>query len=446
MRKKNGLFSIGFIRSFKDGQDGVTLIEAAIGLLVLGLIATPLIQAFKNDIIRETTLGTKGSLGNIENAINQYHANGNFSYPCPAGVHFPEGHAQYGEAADCSVFANIPVCTNPTWDTTAGICRTPGAASNAVVYGAVPFAALNMQQEEVLDFWGNKILYAVTFEQTNFLSFKTNPGMIQIMARDGLDDPAFDGTPNVIPAMEVDFVVFSTGSTARGGYTKDGTPVANCNDPLAMGYDNENCDLDNVFFVTENPSFKRGSGAFSGGTDFGVDFFDDIIRYQESVPEMIWFPHPDNDVYTNNGANPEEAFVISSSTRIGIGTSIPDDTLHVRGNVLVDNWVKTDSLCDENGNNCTDPELISGDRDETKCDPGDTMHGDQPAYRLGQNRLDCLGVFDSTGTNVTPNNAVALRVDTTVVRGSSTGTNGRCPAGSIVSGIDATGEAICTAL
>ncbi len=414
--------------SFRTRQEGLTLVDAAIGLIVLGLLVAPLLEAHKNNVIRETKLQTRSSIANIQNAINQYHANGAKAYPCPASVSAGEGDANFGEQGNCSFFS-IPLCTAANWASTVGICRTPGGPSAAVVYGAVPFSALGMQQEESLDYWGNRILYAVTLDQTNVATFKSNAGQIQVLT---IDDPRPSATEDGIPdllAMEGDIFLFSTGATGRGGYNKDGVVLLPCGNPATQGYDNENCDLDDIFFLDTNPAAKW-EAAFSRVV--GVTFFDDITRVQESVPELLWFQHPDNDVFS-------EDYVISNSTRIGVGTTAPTETVDVRGNIRVEKMLKSDFVCDLAAE-CFDPEIISGVKDETKCDPNDKLYGPQAVLKFGYKRFYCNTDEDESAPY---SDGVTLEVDTTVVSGNPSGTNGACGVGEVVSGINASGEIIC---
>ncbi|PCI55277.1 MAG: hypothetical protein COB36_06540 [Alphaproteobacteria bacterium] len=431
-------------------EDGLTLLEAAIGLVIIGLITLPLMQNYKLTLIQDSWDRTRGSLANIEDAINQYHAAGNFVYPCPASITSQEGNPRFGVAgigpSDNCLLADLKLCTHPTWSTTEGICKTDNTTS-AVIIGAVPFSSLKMQQEKALDFWGNKVIYAVTFEQTNLATFTGNIGTIRVKAVDNPNDvqdriesgapsnSSNDGVPNE-KTNSIDFFLFSTGFTGIGGYTKDGALIQACGD-ATTGFEHENCDFDDVFFYDQNPVDDAAS-AYS--EVLGSNFFDDMTRAQLSLPEPMWFQHPDNGTYT-------EDYLLTLSTRIGIGPDPITDplaTIEVQGNIRTNGMLKSDSMCDKFGSECFDPELITGDLDVMKCDPvGDTMYGDQAVMQIARSQVHCNSTVDS-GNNAL--DGVALHVDTSVISGStaSGSVNGHCQTGWMVSGFDSNGEIICT--
>lgn len=408
-------------------EAGFTLLEAAIGLVIIGLITVPLMQMYKINLVQESLSRTRGSLANIEDAINQYHATDHFVYPCPASVSLSEGQANFGASVDCSILASLKLCTSPTWSTTEGICKTDDT-TDAVIIGAVPFSHLKMQQEKALDFWGNKILYAVTFEQTNIATFTTNNGTIRVKA---VDNPAAiqAGTEDGIPeekTSSVDFFLFSTGSSGVGGYTKDGVLIQACGD-ATTGFEHENCDFDDIFFYKENPN-DDDAGAYS--EVLGASFFDDITRAQLSLPEPLWFPHPDNGTYT-------EDYLLTLSTHIGIGPepiTNPAEAIEVQGNIRINGMLKSNEICNITEADCFAPELITGEMDEMKCDPvGDTMDGYQAVMELSSGQVHCNSPVDSSNA---PIDGVTLQVDTSVI-------HEQCPPWHFVSGITPSGAVIC---
>ena len=410
-------------------EEGFTLLEAAIGLVLIGLITLPLIQKYKVDLVQESWDRTRGSLANTENAINQFYSSGKFDYPCPADLSLKEGDPEFGESGDC-LLASLTLCTSPTWLTTGGICKTEDT-TNAVVIGGVPFATLKMQQEKALDFWGNKIIYAVTLEQTEESTFLANNGTIRV---ESVDSPQAirlriengsppqlidDGVPDE-KTNSVDFFLFSTGIAGVGGYTKDGVALQACGGALT-GFEHENCDLDGIFFYEKNP-IDDESSAYSDVP--GPNFFDDMTRAQPSLPEQMWFQHPNHNPY-----------LITMSTRIGIGTATPQATIEVVGNIRTNGSLQSDQLCDETGGDCFDPELITGTMDAMECDAAGNMEGPQAVMRIADSRVYCnSAVYSTTGA---PIDGLALQVDTAIIPTKI------CPIGQIISGINPSGELIC---
>ncbi len=398
-------------------EDGISLIEVAIGLIIIGLIVTPLMQDYNIRIKKESRNITRGSLGNIQNSINQYYASGSGAYPCPASLILGENATNFGKAGDCTL-SNVKLCTDPLWLTNEGICKTDDT-SNAVIIGGVPFATLKMQQENSLDYWGNKIIYAVTFEQTNNATFVANSGQIRVNA---VDDPVLvdqgfeDGIPEE-KTSTIDFFLFSTGASGAGGFTKDGVNISACGAAI-NGYESENCDFDNRFFDDKN--------AFSEVV--GTNFYDDITLEQESVPEATWFQHPDNALYTDD-------FVITLNDAIGIGTTTPSESIDVIGDIRTEGGVQSEAICDTNSANCFDPELITGTEDDMECDADLTLYGDQAVMRLANNRVYCSTTVDTSGNPI--EGGVVIAIDTNVINVNTCGT------GELISGIDSNGDFKC---
>ncbi len=409
-------FANSFVQKIRTNEDGITLMEVSLGLVILSILALPLLQAYNVEIRQRTISNTQGTLAQVQDSINHYFISGNGDYPCPASVSLAEGDPNFGEEGDCTL-ANIRLCTDPLWPTTEGICKTADIPT-AVIIGAVPFSELKMQQEEVLDYWSNKILYAVSLPQTDPATFTIGGGTITVNTVDdpvAVADGSADGVPDALSDL-YDLFLFSTGVTGLGGYTRNGVNIGACADPVD-GYDSENCDFDNVFFYDVNPSNKSAS-AFA--EQRGVQFYDDLTRGQQSIPETTWFQHPDNGTYV------VEDFAMTLATRIGIGTNdpqnntLPERMLHVAGNIRVEaddvgdpddhgeGWLKTDSICDED-EDCFDPSYITETVDDMQCDPDDDLYGEQAIRTIGDNQVRCNTTSGGGGS--------PLQVDPTVVNG-----------------------------
>ena len=403
-------------------EDGISLIEMAIGLVVVGLVVTPVLQAYNVKIVQENHSGTEGVLSGVENAINQYYMSGNAHYPCPTNLFLGENDGDFGVSGDCTL-ANINLCTDVAWEAE-GVCKTDDT-TDAVIIGGVPFASLKMQQEAAIDSWGNKIIYAVTFEQTDVATFENNDGQIRVNA---VDNPAdvnaglADGVPDEL-SNTIDFFLFSTGETGVGGYTKDGVSLTACGTAMD-GYESENCNFDNRFFYDKDPD---DAAASSYSLVSGNGFYDDLVRAQELVPVNTWFQHPDNLAYMDD-------FVLTASTRVGIGTANPGETIDVNGNLRAEGMVKAVGICNIDGAVCIDPELITGNKDQMKCDADDSMYGNQAVMRLANSRVSCNSTLNTVNS---PIEGEGIAVDITVVKVEE------CDPGELISGIDVNGDIQC---
>lgn len=444
---KQVMNKISYDNPQSDACAGFSLLEAAIAIIVIGLISLPIFRALQQDAIKESFNKTNGILAEAEASFNQFYSATGASYPCPASLSLGPGDSDYGKSRVCSDLSNILVCANPNWFTdpanitsgNSGICKTTGAP-DAVIVGGIPFADLKIDHESAIDYWNNKIIYAVPQLNTNTDPADNAQG-IQVI---GLN-PTLRTVENKGFA---EIVLFSTGQTARGGFTKAGQRQADCGNFALEGYDNENCDFDNIFFRNQG-----NDGAFSLAP--GAEFYDDIIRVQESFPFATWFEHEDNPT------DPDNRFAITSAESVGVGTVEPENTLHVVGGSLrvatgirpdgttFGGRLKTDGVCNDEGLACFDPEAITGTLPEMECDANGLLEGTQAVLGIGTDNntyFECSSAHDSagnvlsTGTNLEGDFIPGreLRLDTDIFE-----ENEECPLGEVATGIDSTGALTC---
>lgn len=414
-------------------QKGLSLLEMAIGLVVLGFVALPIIRSYSGDLEKEAYNTTSGSLVETITGINQFFFSDNSRYPCPTDMSLAEGDANFGLEGSCDL-ASILLCgpTSP-WLASGGICKTDNTA-NAIVIGGVPFGTLKMSQDTQIDFWKNKFIYAVTHSQTKQLSYSTGGGKINVLAADNplnVANSTEDGVPDVL-SIPYDMFLFSTGETGVGGFTSRGMANDVCGD-LTTGLEHENCDFDNTFFIAVDP-YDNASNAF--GRVPGVNFFDDITRMQISPPLATWFQHTDNPTYT------DKDYVLTLATKVGIGTKEPDETLHVVGDIRAEVMLsgdggnlKSDLLCNESGS-CFDPVIITDTLPQMNCDSDASFPLQRAVTRVANSEVKCNTALDDSGNPIGGGNN--LRVDN-----SKFGTMDCGGSGEIAQGIDASGDLIC---
>ena len=423
---------------------GLSLIETGIALIVIGLVTVPVLRLYHHDLAKKAHRGTSGKLWTALDGINQYFASGNGAYPCPTDLSLQEGDVGFGKAGNCTL-ANIRLCSDPLWFSDGGICKTADSVTASII-GGLPFADLRMAESDALDFWDNKIVYAVTFRQTDPLTYATNSGRIQIMSVDDPEDVAngtADGVPDLAPDR-YDIFIFSTGENGVGGYTRRGDRLTACGD-ASDGYEHENCDYDNgdydnIFFALEDPDDSQIS-AYSRRA--GAAYFDDITLQQEYLPTNTWFQHEDNPLYADSD------FLLTGATKVGVGTTRPDTpyeetVLMVVGDIRADvttspngGHLESDAVCDEEDDDCFDPEIITGAVEEMNCfsDSHYVNYTDDPSVIRAVMRIanSEVGCGNANGDNGGEN----LHVDDTVF------TNVTCGGGEIAQGFDASGGLIC---
>lgn len=397
-------------------NDGVTLIEVSIILIVLGLIALPILRAVQFEHTRNSYFETRGLLAQAEAGINQYYGALNNTTPCPASLALGPGDVDYGVSGDCTL-TNVRNCTDPAWFTNEGICRTSGTFGNAVIIGALPFATLRITEEASLDFWSNKLIYAVDHGSTD-LALTSGQAISTI----GL--PPGSATPITLANFQI--FIFSTGESQVGGYSRDGSAHQPCGN-VFTGYEHENCNFDAVFFQQQN-AFSRVAG---------TTFYDDLTRGQISFPEGRWFEHD------GNTTDPDNDFAITLANRVGIGTQNPSQSLDVEGSLRIESLgggvggrLEAENICDSTENSCFEVEDITGARPEMRCDPSNQFEGDQVVLSLNGigigPHVECSAVNGATGTGNRP-----IQLDTTIF------TPINCPTGSLVGGINASGDIVC---
>ena len=450
-------------------QGGLSLIEMAIAVAVLGLLALPVIRSYRANLVKEAFENNLGTLSTALEGINRYYISGNFFYPCPTDLSLGSSDLDFGSAKDCSDLSAIELCTSPTWFEHDGICKTSNS-SGAIIIGGLPFADLKMSQENSLDSWKNKLIYAVTHRQTDPATYVTGNGSIQLM---GIDDPkkiangTVDGVPDLIRTADgssiamYEIFIFSTGEAGIGGYSRSGQTLSECED-VKDTYEYENCDFDGVFFVREDPhdteisaySISTGKDPDTG-EDFRRYYFDDMTTQQISPPSNTWYQHEDNALYE---AASDINFVLTQATRVGIGTTDPatpydDVTLMVVGDITAETAAKpdgttfggrfqADGMCNED-RTCFDPEIIAGAVDDMNCN-ADTSYSADPSIgvnraviRISSNSVGCnSGVEGSSGSDSIDGGEV-LQVDNT------TFSEKDCGSGSYAGGIDSNGDLIC---
>lgn len=408
----------------KQNEKGFTLIEIAIWLIVIGLLVVPLIEAYKRQVATEEKSFHLGKFTEIRNKMTKFAVNNN-RYPIPADMLAAPEDASFGiEAVSGPPGPPIQPCTS--WPTTTGVCRT--TAGGSVFIGAVPTEALGLPEEAAFDLWGNKILYAVTQGQTVDLS-ATAPE-VNVM---GMDDAGALAGPD-----QFDYVLLSHGKAGNGAYSSQGNLVSACN---AAALEAENCDFDTTFIREDNTTNPIGGAVakdFGGGiaTSYvaGADYYDDYNTAVSGIALDIWFQ---SLAATDTS--------VTLTERIGIGTEVPSEKVHVVGDVSALS-ILTANIC-RNGGECFDPNLIAGISPDMNCGLN-SIPGDEPILWLANSQVYCATPVDGSGNvinNGMPDGGIEFEFPDSAVVGAGNGF-GRidcADSAQLMQGIDADGDPIC---
>ncbi len=349
------------MRTIKDKNitrkdDGFTLLELSIVILIFGFIVTPLIDLYSKNINSQRRTVT---VERVEKAVSQiriYRTN-SFSAPCPADRTLNINDANFG-ISDCgaavaglAVGACIPG---------GGICKVAGARApsipaaplqDTVLIGAYPFRTISKTNgslsglEESLDGWNNKLTYAVSLKATPLSSTPRNSLAIGqdfkfgvIAAHDEFGDTAANNTAGIND--DGLFVVLSHGETANGAYSLDGVLVQPCD---VTTRDGENCDNDAVF--------RRAVGNYDAA---GATFYDDYAYFFRDQTGDLWGYIYNPSTFDSTGHIRK---LNAGNVGINTGTTTPAATLTVNGGIRADTTL-TNEICSSTSTNCVPTQFL----------------------------------------------------------------------------------------
>ncbi|MGH1404080.1 MAG: type II secretion system protein [Alphaproteobacteria bacterium] len=392
----------------KNNQSGFTLVEAALALAIVGILAAAVISLYHQYRVEKDWDNTEV---HIELALNEI---GNFRsvfgrYPCPAPRTAVPGDLDYG-LEDCTVGAS-GACAN-------GICTYNSIiGGETITLGTLPFKTLNLQESEAQDGYLGRLTYAVTSSLTSNTTFDMTGGGIGIVGK--------DGTSIITPENRGHFIVISHGPNHVGAYTKSGIEARPCADGSPT--EQENCD-GNATFV-------------SGDTE---TTHDDRVAFFSSVRATEWQTTEDDrtDIhlksFTNSvavGANVTDDLDGADEITVRNIAGIPDS-----GTVKSNNDFQVDTLCEEDANSdvdCFQPRLLSGSL--AIIPSGDPVYssidGSDDLYEEGgDGGLSCLTSGGNAQFMVGIGNKTKRCVNEIFLS---------CPNGGFINSISADGDVVC---
>lgn len=374
-------------------ENGFSLIEMTIALMIIMAIAVPLVIQYQAWASKKKVDDTKQRAELIDNAISQFYEINRF-YPCPANATLRSTHANFGLRQDCTTGANI-------------------------ISGAVPFKDIGLQEKDINDGWGRQFRYVVTRALANPNSLDaTDPPLIDREYTDSTDGGITTITrSSQLPAGDVNLIervpalLISHGETGRGArLSSTGGLYANCPSSMAVARERENCNNDTLFITNEAPP---GSHVNDRSTRNNRTFFDDYVFLLKAQNGQIWRDGGNENVISNvprlgvNTPNPMGAYL--NDLRLALvagrdpisgqpikdanGDDILESGMDVNGNVQVDRATLAGQYCDVFGQNpvlstdktCFEAKIIAGE-DGIKCDETEKI----PMTGIAKNDAQCV--------------------------------------------------------
>lgn len=354
-------------------------------LMVAGLVLAPVLAAYNIQRHQNKENVTEINLNAVTNAVNKF-VTLNARYPRPASLSDEQGDPAYGlEGPE----APTP-CTEADWFATDGMCVTENAVP--VLIGAVPFDVIGLNSDKALDYWNNKLLYAVTLRQTSAETYVESApsaygGSIEIKALENADTITGGQLVTVTDSLGddelYDMIVLSHGEQGVGAISTDGVPVLDCRSP-AQEFEDENCDMDEVFIVSRHPRRNDARPALYSLGEGNGRYYDDYTKQQVTPAKGTWSVPKE--------ADPSQPVVWAGASQIGIGTEDPRAKLHVEGNILIDNKLRTSKFCNNN-DDCFSAELLVGNDAAMNCNASNPDFTNRPVVKVEKNRVYCATII-----------------------------------------------------
>lgn len=352
----------------RDGRGGFTLIEIAIAITIVGLMLAAGSEAYSTYLKRQAQVTTKTNVALVASSIANYlSANGR--YPCPASLTATRGDNRYGHEstvapADCTSTTLPPgVYTRTSNRSPAVVYESAGVnlppEEPVVRVGAVPFRELNLEEDQALDGYGNRIVYAVTERLATKPSYRPDGG--------GIDVQGAPGVSLLSSPSAAHFFIYSAGKDMAGAYSRYGIQVSNCPASFPQSLNCSHAPADFAAFSVVQTVTKQGAG-----------YFDDVTSYFTQTNTPLWEKSP-NDVTSIREKPDGKVGIFHPNDMSGTFKTIIPGKTRTNGNILAE------SMCDSSGD-CFPSSVITGTYPTTGglgCPSG------QYVVRVDHNKATC---------------------------------------------------------
>jgi prepilin-type N-terminal cleavage/methylation domain-containing protein len=330
---------------------GFTLIEMAIVTLIVGLLLasfSPLYALYRSHLAETNT---NQDITTITDALGAFR-NINGRYPCPADATLPREHNDYGHekcenmtaVADGNCVGGVCIERSVRAPVTYTDPFTGAVVTQAprVYSGMVPFRKLNLQEEDVMDGYNNRVRYAVTYHMTSNKNYQPGTGGVEIINDKDVSNLDIPGA--------AEFVVFSAGRNDNGAYSRAGTLIP-CDN---TSFEGTNCNLDDkkaIYRLAQTSTSNDPSRAY-----------DDVMSYFIRTSESLWQVGKETyDIYQKPSgavafANIANTAVKNQGDVSGI-VRVDADAAKAAGTT---GKIFAEKLCDVNDKSCFPAKAIAG--------------------------------------------------------------------------------------
>ncbi len=362
---------------YRETEQGLSLIELAIALIVIGLLTTAFLQLYSIQQAKQKKELQDYKIFTIADGLSSYFSE-HGHYACPGRRDKSTTDQNFGDTTavladlDSDGTADELACNNTA--VADDDCAADGSycvalgpdGSTRVRIGSIPYKEIGIGKEDIIDVYGNQFTYAVVEEQASESLYQQDtpitpcPTCRQIVVNDfdvttRHPDTDIPTAGNTI-TKNVEFVFFSHGEDGAGSYTSYGS--LNPNLCASADIDQENCDEDSIFSTALFANRLDGATGF-----YDDDFVDDPLSWV-----YIWDNVPDDakSIYNRSSGN------------MGVGLNKSDialEKVHVVGNLRVEapvvagtpdlnegGKIQTTQICNESQTDCFYPAVIGGDQ------------------------------------------------------------------------------------
>lgn len=369
-------------RKPSSSQQGFTLLEMALVLLIWGVVAFFLLntwKAYNNNKNRQETIEAL----EISRLASFEYKSTYGRFPCPADSRLDTNDVNYGRENTCLGTRIV-----------AGRDADEDGNPDNVIIGSIPLRDMldpdgdpatddgiidtPLIERLIHDGWGRRLTYAVSAKLTDRITYNEEHGAIDIV--DEYNETLLD------LAGSAHYALISHGENGRAAYTSSGKLIGDCGSgtviPAGGGTpppvvsslidEKENCDDDATFL----------SGLKNDGSS---NYNDDIVKYLITSISALW-EYTDIDKVKNLNAG-----------FVGIGTKQPRERLQVDGDIRGEEILAETGFCDQAGNDCLPANILGGEHDDMNCKTaGSVVTG------INNNQTACNVAFPAPPTFTCP--------------------------------------------